>query len=116
MVVIFPNAQLAVRAHAQPKARDPHGQPITTDEPEWGPPLPGSVLIVGDGVQDENNAEAYSLRLDPQQWPVKVGDEVSDGTDVYVVTAAKLNTIAKDPTLPVAFVKCTAVRLRPLVP
>jgi hypothetical protein len=116
MGVLFANAQLAVKVHAHPFARDPHGQPIATGAPEWGPSYPGSVKRMGMGGQDARNAESYSLRLDPAQWPLEPGDVVTDGVHEYTLTATKLGEIAGYPDAPVNCVHATGLRSTPKVP
>lgn len=79
MAVLIPNAQLTVRSRPHPALRDAHGQPLPRPLGSVRGPYPG-------GVKDRPDQGSWSIRLDTRLWPVEDGDEVSDGTRVWVLT------------------------------
>ena len=91
MAVLLPNASLTllVRDHPFP-TRDAHGVPVATVAiEETRGPLPGATL--------ERAVNDWVLRLAPEMWPVKAGDEVSDGERTWVVSAASLHRVPGHP-------------------
>ncbi|MFE3644864.1 hypothetical protein ACFXOM_28460 [Streptomyces sp. NPDC059169] len=73
MAVVLPNATLTVRALAHPWERDANGVPVPPNPNQKPTPRgtwPGSVLEQTDG--------SWSVRLDPQAWPVEAGDTITD--------------------------------------
>lgn len=88
MAVLLPDRLLGVvPALPRPWKRDAHGTPVppaltVLAEPAVPPRMyPGAASDQGEGT--------WSLRLDPQLWPVKAGDRISDGTLVWVATATR---------------------------
>ena len=75
MAVVLPNALLTVYALAHPWERDANGVPVPPNpnvRPAGRGTWPGSVLEQPDG--------SWTVRLDPQSWPVKAGDTITDET------------------------------------
>ncbi|MEV7512077.1 hypothetical protein AB0O57_29385 [Streptomyces sp. NPDC091201] len=73
MAVVLPNTLLTVYVLQHPWARDANGVPV--------PPPPGvrpAARGTWPGSALEQPEGAWSLRLDPQAWPVKAGDTVTD--------------------------------------
>lgn len=113
MAVILPNATLAVGRKTHPFARDAHGSPISgPDTVQYGQARPAGLLERAD-VGAEQGTD-WSIRLAPEEWPVRAGDHVTDGTDVWVVTASRLHRIVGHPD--VDYVAVTAYREAPTVP
>ncbi|MEU6755985.1 hypothetical protein [Streptomyces sp. NPDC046685] len=73
MAVVLPNAVLTVFALPHPWERDANGVPVPPN-PNLRPPARGSWL----GAALEQPDGSWSIRLDPQAWPVKPGDTVTD--------------------------------------
>lgn len=75
MAVVLPNTVLTVHALPHPWQRDANGVPVPPNPAARPAPRgtwPGSAL--------EQPDSSWSLRLDPQAWPVKPGDTVTDAT------------------------------------
>lgn len=75
MAVVLPNATLTVYALPHPWGRDANGVPVPPNpnvKPAPRGTWPGSVL--------EQPDKSWTVRLDPQAWPVKPGDTISDET------------------------------------
>lgn len=79
MAVLLPNVRLTLRRRPHPAPRDSHGQPL----PGALGPAVGPYLC---GVKDRPETGGWSVRLDSRMWPVEAGDEVTDGTRVWVLT------------------------------
>lgn len=94
MAVVLANAQLAVARKTHPFARDAHGAPVAArEQSEVGPFRPGAIK-----ERAANGAEQgpeWSIRLDPDEWPVKIGDHITEegGDRVWNVTAALLQQV-----------------------
>ena len=79
MAVLLADRSLTVRAKTHPWARDARGVPMPAAEPvvEERGPHPGAAVEQAD--------LSWALRLDPAVWPLRAGDEVTDGTLTWVV-------------------------------
>lgn len=107
MAVVLPNADLTVRVRTHPWVRDTHGHPVAPAEPAAvRGPWPGAASDRQDGT--------WSLRVDPQAWPVEEGDEVTDGNRTWVVSSRRLNTLPGYPD--VDYIGITATLNPPQVP
>ncbi|MFF9901230.1 hypothetical protein [Streptomyces longispororuber] len=110
MAVVLANRRLTLYAHAHPWGRDANGVPVPPDpkqRPEPRGTWPGSVLEQPDG--------SWSLRLDPQSWPVEPGDVVTDESGAsWTVTAARHHAVPGFAA--VDYVQVTATRNPPEVP
>lgn len=109
MAVVLSNCQLQVEAREHPEERDARGTPVPsdTDTITVRGPFPGSALQQPDG--------SWSLRLDPQCWPVRAGDKVTDGTRVWFANPdPRLHQVPGIPD--VDYVQVAATLDPPLVP
>lgn len=113
MAVILPNVQLAVRKKAHPFTRDAHGTTISdpTDTP-LGVYRAAALIERADTGVDQG--VEWGVRLEPEEWPVEIGDTITDGTRVWVVTAARLHEVVGVPD--VDYVAVTSVLEVPKVP
>ncbi|MEU2909204.1 MULTISPECIES: hypothetical protein [Streptomyces] len=89
MAVVLPNARLTVYVLAHPWERDANGVPVPPNPNEKPPPRgtwPGSVLEQSDG--------SWSVRLDPQAWPLEAGDTITDKTGrSWTLSSARLHAV-----------------------
>ncbi|GHH22010.1 hypothetical protein [Streptomyces lanatus] len=110
MAVVLPNAMLTVYALAHPWARDANGVPVPPNPNQKPAPRgtwPGSVLEQPDG--------SWSVRLDPQAWPVKEGDTISDETGrSWTLSSTREHAVPGVPD--VDYVQATATLNPPEVP
>ncbi|MFJ3793567.1 hypothetical protein [Kitasatospora sp. NPDC090091] len=91
MAVILPNRRFTAHVAPHPWARDAHGLPV--------PPPPGSVSATGavlPGAAVQQTDGSWSLRADPQQWPLRPGDRLVDGDESWTVTSARLCAVPVD--------------------
>ncbi|MEU5978432.1 hypothetical protein [Streptomyces sp. NPDC047315] len=110
MAVVLPNAMLTVYVLAHPWARDANGVPVPPNPGQKPTPRgtwPGAVLEQPDG--------SWTVRLDPQAWPVKEGDTVSDGAGrSWTLTSSRLHAVPGCPD--VDYVQGAATLNPPEVP
>lgn len=108
MAVLLPDRDLTVTRRGHPWRRDARGLPLPSDADAQTPygPTPGAAREQPDG--------SWTLRVDPGAWPVNQGDRISDGTRVWVVTLARLNSVPGHPD--VDFIAVTATLDPPKVP
>ncbi|RZU28328.1 hypothetical protein EV284_6494 [Streptomyces sp. BK022] len=89
MAVVLPNAALTAYVLDHPFVRDANGVPVPPNpdvRPEPRGTWPGSVLQQDDG--------SWSVRLDPQAWPVKPGDTVTDESGrSWTLTMTRLHQV-----------------------
>ncbi|WP_326724664.1 hypothetical protein OHT59_40270 [Streptomyces sp. NBC_00243] len=102
MAVVMSNALLTVYVLAHPWERDANGVPVPPNpnvRPAARGTWPGSVLEQPDG--------SWNVRLDPQTWPVKKGDTISDDTGrSWTLTSTRNHTVPDCPA--VDYVQATA--------
>lgn len=79
MAVLIPNVELRIRKRTRPSGRDDHGQPLPSVLGVASEPFPC-------GVKNRPERNGWSLRMDPRMWPCEAGDEVSDGSRVWILT------------------------------
>lgn len=89
MAVVLPNTVLTVRSLPHPWERDANGVPVPPN-PNLPAPArgswPASALEQLDG--------SWSIRLDPQAWPVEPGDTVTDAAGrTWTLTSARNHTV-----------------------
>jgi hypothetical protein len=109
VAVILPNCALTVTQRAHPWVRDARGTPVPTtdDATTTSGPFPGA-------ASEEPDA-TWALRLDPRSWPVRAGDQITDGTRVWVAYGLpKLHEVPGAPA--VDHVAVTATLEPPQVP
>ncbi|MBV1940762.1 hypothetical protein KUF83_29965 [Streptomyces sp. BV286] len=88
MTVLLPDRQLTAYVLAHPWGRDAHGVPVPPPpdvRPEPREPKPGAATEQVDGL--------WTLRVDPTDWPLEAGDELSDGTLTWTVVSALLKRV-----------------------
>ena len=74
MSVLLPDRQLTVTVRAHPQERDDRGVPK---------PTPQDALTVRGpypGAAEEQPDGSWTLRVDPRCWPMRPGDQITDGT------------------------------------
>ncbi len=87
MAVLLPNVELRIAKRPHPAPRDDRGQIVQG-------PLGAPTGPYPCGVKDRPETGTWSIRLDPSMWPCEAGDEVSDGTRVWVLTGEpQLHTV-----------------------
>ncbi|MFE9993531.1 hypothetical protein [Streptomyces avermitilis] len=110
MAVVLPNAALTVYALAHPWERDANGVPVPPNPNARPAPLgtwPGSVSEQPDG--------SWTARLDPQAWPVKEGDAITDEIGrTWTLTSTRNHRVPGCPD--VDYVQATATLNPPEVP
>lgn len=100
MAVILANASLAVGKKSRPSARDAYGAPVSGPDVVTYGPLRAAALRERADTGAEQGVE-WSVRLEPEEWPVEKGDHLTDVLPagdvhtgrVWVVTSANLNTL-----------------------
>jgi hypothetical protein len=83
MTVVLPDRELTAYVLGHPWARDALGTPV--------PPPPDALPTARGtwpGAATEQIDGTWTLRVDPEAWPLKPGDVLSDGTNTWTVTTA----------------------------
>lgn len=110
MAVVLPNAMLTVYVLDHPWERDANGVPVPPNpnqKPAPRGPWPGSVL--------EQPDASWTVRLDPQAWPVREGDTISDETGrSWTLTSTRNHAVPGYPDAD--YVQATATLNPPEVP
>lgn len=110
MAVVLPNATLTVYALAHPWERDANGVPVPPNPNARPAPRgtwPGSVNEQPDG--------SWTARLDPQAWPTKEGDTITDESGrTWTLTSTRNHKVPGCPD--VDYIQATATLNPPEVP
>lgn len=108
MAVLLPDLSLTVAHRSHPFTRDDYNNPVAGESTTSATgPYPGA-------AKETDTDNTWRLRLDPSHWPVEPGDEVTDGTRVWVVVAARRHWVPGIPD--VDHVAVTATLDPPEVP
>lgn len=86
-VVLLPNTSVSARVRTRPRARDARGRAVASagDQVTVRGPYPASAV--------EQPDQQWRLRVDTRLWPLDAGDELTDGTRVWVVVDARITQV-----------------------
>jgi hypothetical protein len=88
VAVLLPDRELTVWELNHPWERDAHGVPVPPNPNARPAPRgtwPGAATELADG--------SWTLRVDPQAWRIRPGDELGDGTRTWTAVTALLKTV-----------------------
>jgi hypothetical protein len=123
MAVILANCDLTVNKRAHPFKRDARGYPVPTGGhggnilEQWLAQADADEITIfgpSPGNATEQADETWVLRVDPASWPIRAGDQITDGTRVWIATGAP-NLVAVPEFDDVDFVNVTATLEPPRV-
>ncbi|MFJ5143054.1 hypothetical protein [Streptomyces sp. NPDC088707] len=88
MAVVLPDRQLTAFVLTHPWGRDARG--VAVPPPPDARPAPRGTWP---GAANEQTDGSWTLRVDPEAWPLEPGDVLSDGTRTWTVGTALLKRV-----------------------